>query len=46
MDAYVSETAPPPSPANGAALITQAQALGAMHHRGAVEQFATVRRLR
>ncbi|QOP66232.1 hydrolase [Arthrobacter phage DanielleIgnace] len=46
MDAYVSETAPPPSPANGAALIKQAEALGAMHHLGAAEQFATVRRVR
>lgn len=46
MDCYVSETAPPPSPANGAALIKQAEALGAMHHMHAVEQFATVRRIR
>ena len=46
MDCYVSETAPPPSPANGAALITQAEALGAMHHRHAVEQYAAVRVLR
>lgn len=46
MDCYVSETAPPPSPANGAALIKQAEALGAMHHRHAVEQYAAVRVLR
>lgn len=46
MDCYVSETAPPPSPANGAALIKQAEALGAMHHRYAVEQYAAVRVLR
>ncbi|QDY90243.1 hypothetical protein E7Y32_08510 [Arthrobacter sp. UKPF54-2] len=46
MDCYASETAPPPSPANGAALIKQAEALGAMHHRYAVEQYAAVRVLR
>ena len=46
MDCYLSETAPPPSPANGAALIKQAEALGAMHHRHAVEQYAAVRVLR
>lgn len=46
MDCYESETAPPPSPANGAALMKQAEALGAMHHRDAVEQFAAVRVLR
>lgn len=46
MDCYVSETAPPPSPANGEALIKQAEALGAMHHRHAVEQYAAVRVLR
>lgn len=46
MDCYASETAPPPSPANGAALMKQAEALGAMHHRHAVEQYAAVRVLR
>jgi LmbE family N-acetylglucosaminyl deacetylase len=46
MDCYVSETAPPPSPANGAALIKQAEALGSMHRRHAVEQYAAVRVLR
>ena len=46
MDCYESETAPPPSPANGAALIKQAEALGAMHHRYAVEHYAAVRVLR
>jgi LmbE family N-acetylglucosaminyl deacetylase len=46
MDCYESETAPPPSPANGAALMKQAEALGAMHHRHAVEQYAAVRVLR
>ena len=30
MDCYESETAPPPSPANGAALMKQAEALGAV----------------
>jgi LmbE family N-acetylglucosaminyl deacetylase len=46
MDCYESETAPPPSPANGAALVKQAEALGAMHHRSAVEQYAAVRVIR
>lgn len=46
MDCYKSETAPPPSPANGLALIKQAEALGAMHHRHAVEHYASVRVLR
>lgn len=46
MDCYVSQTAPPPSPAGGDALILQAKALGAMHHRHAVEQYAAVRVLR
>ena len=46
MDCYESETAPAPSPANGAALVKQAEALGAMHHRYAVEQYAAVRVLR
>ena len=46
MDCYESETAPPPSPANGATLIKQAEALGATHHRYAVEQYAAVRVLR
>jgi LmbE family N-acetylglucosaminyl deacetylase len=46
LDCYKSETAPPPSPANGAALIKQAEALGSMHHRYAVEQYAVVRVLR
>jgi LmbE family N-acetylglucosaminyl deacetylase len=46
MDCYESETAPPPSPANGAALIKQAEALGATHHRFAVERYAAVRVLR
>lgn len=46
MDLYVSECAPPPSPSNGEALITQARALGAMHKLGAVEQYAPVRTIR
>jgi LmbE family N-acetylglucosaminyl deacetylase len=46
MDCYESETALAPSPANGAALVKQAEALGALHHRFAVEQYAAVRVLR
>lgn len=46
LDCYISETAPPPSPANGATLIKQAEALGARHHRYAVEQYCAVRVIR
>jgi N-acetylglucosamine malate deacetylase 1 len=46
MDAYKSETAPPPSPSNGEALVTHARALGSVHRLEAAEQYATIRTIR
>lgn len=46
MDAYRSETAPPPSPSNGIALLSQAAALGSVHRLEAAEQYASIRVIR
>ena len=46
LDAYRSETSPAPSPSNGNALTTQAQALGSVHRLDSVEQYAAVRIVR
>jgi LmbE family N-acetylglucosaminyl deacetylase len=46
MDAYQSETAPPPSPSNGRALLSQAAALGSVHRLEAAEQYAAIRVIR
>ncbi|MHA7210450.1 PIG-L deacetylase family protein [Arthrobacter sp. MDT1-65] len=46
MDAYQSETAPPPFPSNGSALLVQAAALGSVHRLEAAEQYAAVRVIR
>ncbi len=46
LDAYHSETSPPPSPSNGHALTTQAHALGSTHRLDAAEQYAAVRIIR
>jgi LmbE family N-acetylglucosaminyl deacetylase len=46
MDAYQSETAPPPSPSNGRALLCQAAALGSVHRLEAAEQYASIRVIR
>lgn len=46
MDAYQSETAPPPSPSNGNALLSQAAGLGSVHRLEAAEQYAAIRVIR
>lgn len=46
FEAYQSETSPPPSPSNGHALTTQAQALGSVHRLDFVEQYVAVRIVR
>jgi len=46
MDTYQSETAPPPSPSNGRALLSQAAALGSLHRLEAAEHYAAIRVIR